>query len=268
MTKSSSSASSDTPISSRKEDKFGRANFAENMAKSIAGVPAEDGFVFALNAPWGSGKTSTLNMVQEALQKDAKVRNGKQFIIVNFNPWWFSGGDSLAHNFFSQFSNAMKQEGIKNPNRSEQMNRLADGLDAFGGLFSPAVSMVAEPHVATAAVTGSMLVKYLARVVKWMSPDSVKGIDGIRENIRNLLGRMSNLRVLVVMDDLDRIQPNEMREMFRLVRGAADFPNTIYLLSFDRDAVVDAIAEQSGQSGKGEENIWKKLFKCPWTCLP
>ena len=80
------------------------------------------------------------------------------------------------------------------------------------------------------------------------------------------LKKISDLRVLVVMDDLDRIQPNEMREMFRLVKGVADFPNTIYLLSFDREVVIDAIADKSGVnkrtrqrrkiSGKNHPNVF------------
>ena len=262
MTKPNSHYLADTPVSSIEEDEFGRADFARNLAKSIMGVPAEGGFVFALNAPWGSGKTSTLNMVQDALQKDAKVSDGKEeFIIVNFNPWWFSGGDSLAYDFFGQFSDAMKQEGIKNPNRSVEMSRIADGLDAFGALFGPIASMVVEPHVAVTAATGGAIAKYLARVVKRMSSDSVKDIHGIRKNIRNLLGNLSDLRVLVVMDDLDRIQPNEMREMFRLIKGVADFPNTIYLLPFDREVVIDAIADKSGNAKNERNNAEKYLGK-------
>ena len=68
------------------------------------------------------------------------------------------------------------------------------------------------------------------------------------------------------MDDLDRIQPNEMREMFRLVRGVADFPNTIYLLSFDRDAVIDAIANTPGnreRTGKYLEKIVQMSMDLP-----
>ena len=61
---------SDSPIASVDRDEFGRAEFAKMLAESIAHVPADDGFVYALNAPWGSGKTSTLNFVREHLTQN------------------------------------------------------------------------------------------------------------------------------------------------------------------------------------------------------
>ena len=203
-----------------------------------------------------------LNMIQESLRDDAQVSDSKEFVIVNFNPWWFSGGDSLAHNFLGQFSGAMKKKGIKNPDHRETMNRIAESIEILGEISraATATGVVAEPHMAAAATAGGVVSKCLARIFKRKASSSVKDIHGIRENIRDLLGGMSDLRVLVVMDDLDRIQPNEMREMFRLVRGVADFPNTIYLLSFDREMVVDAIADKSAVSS-GRDNAEKYLGK-------
>ena len=250
----------DTPISSRANDAFGRVDFADNLAKAIAGVPAKSGFVFALNAPWGSGKTSTLKMVQEALEKDPEVGAGKQFITVEFNPWWFSGGDSLARNFLGQFGKVMKKHGKEISGAGEEINRIADGIDALGSVLTTA-SVFPEPHVATAAATGGGVAKSLARVVKWLSSGPAQDIHGIRESAHNLLYKMSDLRVLVVMDDLDRIQPNEIREMFRLIKGVADFPNTIYLLSFDREVVIDAITDKSGNSETGRNNAERYLGK-------
>ena len=236
---------SDSPIASVDRDEFGRAEFAKMLAESIAHVPADDGFVYALNAPWGSGKTSTLNFVCEHLQ-DPEVNNSLQFVVVQFNPWWFSGGDSLVHDFFRQFSGAFAKEGKKIGVRQTDIRSIADGLDACAGMIEPAAGLLPlEPHVATAAVSGGIVAKSLARVVKWMSPDIPKDIHGIRNKIRKSLDAIKNeVRVLVVIDDLDRIQPNETLEIFRLVKGVADFPNTIYLLSFDRDAVIRAITHE------------------------
>ena len=261
MTKPKSSFDADTPISSVGDDKFGRADFARNVAKSIVGVPAQDGFVFGLNASWGSGKTSTLNMIQEALREDAQVSDGKEFVIVNFNPWWFSGGDSLAYGFLGQLGDAMKKKGIENPDRWGKLSSIAERIDALGGIIQAAAAtgVVAEPHMAM-TVAAQRLMSKCVNFFKRKASSSVKDIHGIRENIRDLLGGMSDLRVLVVMDDLDRIQPNEMREMFRLVKGVADFPNTIYLLSFDREVVVDALTDK-GADRNGRDNAEKYLEK-------
>ena len=253
MTKSSSSTSSDTPISSRKEDKFGRANFAENLAKSIAGIDAKDGFVFALNAPWGSGKTSTLKMVQECLEEDSKVGDGKQFIIVNFNPWWFSGGNALIQEFFCQFRGALIGQG-KDDGTQQKLRHIAGKIRIFASVLTP-FPVFGEWAKRAGDMAGGM---------ERLFADPFESIHEIREDIHDSLRKMPDLRVLVIMDDLDRIQPNEMWEMFRLVKGVADFPNTIYLLSFDRDSVVDAISN----SGNGKENIGKYMGKIIQMSMP
>ena len=268
MSPPDSSLFPDAPISSMKEDEFGRADFARNLAKSIAGVPAEDGFVFALNAPWGSGKTSALKMVQEALREDAKVGGGKQFVTVDFNPWWFSGGDSLVRDFFGQFSSELvgQRKGISGPCR-KRVDALVGHVHTFAGMLSPVAGALSlDPSVAV----GLTAIKGVAGGVKHLSA-SGKSIRQIRGEIDKLLkgDGKSDLRVLVVMDDLDRVQPNEVREMFRLVKGVADFPNTIYLLSFDRDVVVNALAPGfDAPNGEGQKMASEYLDKIVQSAMP
>ena len=251
MTKPNSHYLADTPVSSIEEDEFGRADFAKNLAKSIVGVPAEGGFVFALNAPWGSGKTSTLNMVQEALQKDAKVSDGKEeFIIVNFNPWWFSGGDTLIQDFFRQFRGALIDQS-KGSQIEDKLRRIAGKIRTFSSVLTP-FPVFGE----WAKLTGDM-----AGGIERLFADPAESIGNIRQDIHDSLRKLPDLRMLVIMDDLDRIQPNEMREMFRLIKGVADFPNTIYLLPFDREVVIDAIADKSGNAKNERNNAEKYLGK-------
>ena len=246
MTKPASPLIPDAPILSRKDDVFGRAKFAENLAKSIAGVPAEDGFVFALNATWGSGKTSALNMIREALGDDAKT-DGKQFITVKFNPWWFSGGNFLVQDFFRQFQGALIEQGGSGENHGDAIRKLAGQIRTFSSVLTP-FPVIGE---------WAKLVGDMSGVVERLFPNPADDIHGVREKICDSLREMSDLRVLVVMDDLDRVQPNEIREMFRLVKGVADFPNTIYLLSFDRGAVADAISGGIGGVDKAEKYLGK-----------
>ena len=47
-----------------------------------------------------------------------------------------------------------------------------------------------------------------------------------------------------MVDDLDRLNTSEIRDIFRLVRLTANFPNIVYLLAFDRGRVEAALAEQ------------------------
>src|ERR1700722_1160242 len=89
----------DVPVSDPKQDQLGRSPFAKALAKTITSMKGQDSFVFGLCGPWGSGKSSVLNLVN-AERESGRSRNKP--LVVDFNPWWFSGHDQLLNAFLSQ----------------------------------------------------------------------------------------------------------------------------------------------------------------------
>ncbi len=55
--------SADRPSIDPKDDLFGHASFAKNLADSICRYPGSDGLVLALYGPWGFGKSTVLGYV-------------------------------------------------------------------------------------------------------------------------------------------------------------------------------------------------------------
>lgn len=90
--------SADRPIGSREEDLLGRASFADSLASAIKGWKGNDSLVIALYGPWGSGKSSVKNMVLQSLRS----AEADSPLIVEFNPWQWSGQDQLAEAFFRE----------------------------------------------------------------------------------------------------------------------------------------------------------------------
>jgi predicted KAP-like P-loop ATPase len=78
----------DNPISEPAEDLLSRVGLAQDLATQIRSLDASDGYVLAVMGPWGSGKTSLVNLVKHELGKDTPVP------IVEFNPWMFPGPSS------------------------------------------------------------------------------------------------------------------------------------------------------------------------------
>lgn len=83
--------SPDQPILKASEDKLGRKGFAKHVAEAIKSWKGNDSLCLALYGEWGSGKTSIKNMIVDALQKPRR----KAPLIVEFNPWQWSGQDQL-----------------------------------------------------------------------------------------------------------------------------------------------------------------------------
>jgi len=94
--------SGDRPKEHLAEDRLGYANFAQTLAISIAGLAPTEGIVLAVNGAWGSGKTTAVNMIVEALaslQKEGLP--DREIVPIRFNPWWFSEQEDLIKAFFS-----------------------------------------------------------------------------------------------------------------------------------------------------------------------
>ena len=89
----------DRPISNPAQDRFGIDPFAKALADSIRKIRAPEGIVIALNGPWGSGKSSSVNLVLHHLEDT--IGKG-ELAVVNFACWWFRGEEALALAFFRE----------------------------------------------------------------------------------------------------------------------------------------------------------------------
>lgn len=87
--------SPDLPITKSSEDKLNRGTFAKSLAKTIAQYSFPSSFTIGLYGEWGSGKTSLVNMVLEAVED---IDNSA--IILRFNPWLCTDPKQLITQFF------------------------------------------------------------------------------------------------------------------------------------------------------------------------
>ena len=91
--------SADKPLDDPSLDRLGYAPFAEHLASGILKLVPTEGFVLAVQGPWGSGKSTFLNFLRVSLEQLAP---GEECLVTRFNPWWFSGREDLAQRFFTQ----------------------------------------------------------------------------------------------------------------------------------------------------------------------
>lgn len=225
--KSSAFFSADQPISAAADDRLHRAPFAAALAEQLATAPANDGFVVGLFGPWGNGKTSLLNMVDEDLGKRATVA------VVRFNPWLFTGAEQLVFRFFSEIAAELRIH------PGGRVTRLAEQLATFGETLG-AVDVV--PIVGTIGKLSGHLRGFLRR--RRQPESAVAQRDQLKRTLRQL-----DRRVIVLIDDIDRLRSEEIRDVMRLVRLTADLPNMVFLLAFDRQRVENAL-EEAGTEGR------------------
>ena len=231
--------SADRPVERPEEDLFGYAPFAKQLADSICKLEAPDGLVIAVHGPWGSGKSTLLNFVKWYLEESPKK---EQPVLVSFNPWWFSGQENLARAFLGQLRAVL-------PDRLRRLKALGSMI----GEFSDGIA-------ATAEALGYSAVGGVAKAALGRKP---KDIPALKKRIADVLKRQKQ-RILVLVDDIDRLTPEDIRQLFKVIKALADFPNVAYLLAFDRAMAVKALSDDRGTSGQVYlEKIVQVPFELP-----
>lgn len=239
------SLSADRPSTDPNEDLFGHAPFAKSLADSICRYPGSDGLVLALYGPWGSGKSTVLGYVNHYLEQQPEENRP---VLVPFNPWWFSGQENLARAFLGQLQAVL-------PAKSEKFKKLGDLL----GDFAEGVGGLIDLSGMTGGAAGK-----LGKLIGMVTKRKPKDVPALKAGISKIL-RDAKKRVLVVIDDIDRLTPEETRQLFTVIKALADFPNVVYLLAFDRDVAAQAIKQQSGLPG---ERYLEKIIQVPFELPP
>src|SRR5262249_19180134 len=153
-------------------------------------------------------------------------------VVVRLNPWWFSGREQFLQQFFRQFRAA-----LGDPDAPGQLKKVAENLDRLVGILEPLTLL---PWVGGWTGRVKDWLKSIGRATTGAADLLKEDIQKTRATIDKLLAEQ-DARILVVIDDIDRLRPGEVREVFQLVKAIADFPKTIYLLAFDRRKVVRAL---------------------------
>ncbi len=90
-----------------------------------------------------------------------------------------------------------------------------------------------------------------------------KSLPTIKHELDNLIPQLGQ-RVVVFVDDIDRLERDTMRLLFRMIRLNADFANVTYVLAFDRIVVEKNLDEPHGIRGRDYlEKIIQVSFDIP-----
>ena len=239
---------SDHAVKNSNDDLFGRKNFAFRISEIIANRTDKDSIAIGIHAPWGEGKTSVLNMIveglQDHLQKENRTLINGNIVLLKFNPWRFGDENQLLESFFGALAN--KLEG-----RIETKGeKISDLVRNYSWVASPLEAIKFGFFGVDASINARETLEKLAEA----KPKA--DITELKDRIEKILEE-SDKKIVVIMDDIDRLDKEEIQAVFRLIKLTADFPNTVYLLSFDIERVSEALAEKYGSKEAGRSFLEK-----------
>ncbi len=161
-------------------------------------------FTVGISGDWGSGKTSFLNLMKSYLENNNQI-------CYDFSPWLCNSSNEVISEFFKMLR---KKLSPYNRNISKtSSNYLRSLVQTDDHWFSKAFSLL-------------------------MSDNEPSGEEyqKLNEDIKCI-----NKPVFIFIDDLDRLNADEMKEVFNLIRNTANFTNTFFILAYDREYVYNII---------------------------
>lgn len=226
--------SDDEPKQSISEDLLHRRELVDSLSDLIRTYDKTESLTIGICGTWGSGKTSLINFIEEELQ------NSKSVVFMNFNPWLYSSQENLASQFLRHLSYHFASKWRKH-------------------LYNHSSHI----HIVSEAASTLSSDSKLSRMLKAFSDLVDLNTDGIPlEALKSTISaslKESDHKIVVVIDDVDRLDPSEIRMVMKLVRSIADFPNVIYILCYDDKIVEKAL---STDEYEGHEYL-QKIINLP-----
>ncbi len=221
----------DAPLGSRDGDLLRRWPFAERIADTLATRSDPTSLVVGVYGRWGEGKTTVLQFIEQRL----KEKHADSVVVVRFNPWLFTNDTDLFLGFFAQVAAAIDRQ------LESAKGKVGGFLKTYGGIV--------------AGLSGVDLSKVGEELAK-STPEE------LRERLEKALAK-KKIRIVVLVDDIDRLDKNEAQAVFRLLKVAADFRWTAYVLAFDREVVADALSERYARRRDGGDEFLDKIVQVP-----
>lgn len=232
----------DTPLFDKKLDEFGRTPLVELVSNSILSLSEKKHpcTAYGIYGAWGEGKTTMMNFVERRLLDNGDKDN---IIIAHFNPWQVGSDKLLMGEFFKCICKDFEGD-------------IRYFIKKYGDVLSFAAKAI--PVVGQTLSSG-------IKIAKEALASSENTLKEQKDRISKAITD-SGKHLLVFIDDLDRLDKEELHTVFRLIRQVADFDNTIYVIAMDVEMASKSIAQYFGQgSVEDGRKFIEKIVQVPIT---
>lgn len=215
----------DDPINENTGMDFRRKTYADNIVYRLLRTDTYNkAYAFGIDAPWGTGKTSLMNLMKGI------IKNKEYIITIDFNPWIYSSDKNLMSAFMDELCGELKK------------------YDS-----SLASNLIDYSKVLTAFDTKET--KIVASIINLFHQKST--LEEKKIKIKNSLKSIKKI-IFVFIDDLDRLDTDELLDMMKLIRNISEFPKIYIVAAYDKNYLVKCIENKIKTKGT---NFVEKIFQ-------
>lgn len=219
----------DHPLTEEEEALSGWTSQAQTLTqKLLATDTSHAAFSLGIVASWGEGKSSFMGIMQRYLQQAQQ-----EVIVMYFNPWLYDKEAQLTKVFFEELRRTL----------APYSSKLSRSIDNYADLLL--------------AVDSSWL-KLAHELLRLSQRSTTEQFDKLSRDIKEL-GR----RVVIFIDDVDRLTREELMELFNLVRNSSNLPCLYFVLAYDKSYVLKTLQSDGEHMSRYPEKILQEEYPLP-----
>lgn len=242
----------DQPITHAKEDLYNRVGFAKEIVQMFSSLEHDENYIVGIYAEWGFGKTSVINLINELLDHN-------KFIVINVDAWSLGGAQDkilwqiLKETYEKITGQALEKKitklgkRLRNISKAQSPFDLEVELDLNGGGRK-------ETKVSSGKILNSM--NFIGSLL-----ESSNNISAAKRKVNEVI-RASKRKIIIFIDNIDRLDKTHIVEVFRLLSTIANYVGTTYVLPFDKEFICSAVEDSLPQGQSGADYI-EKIIQIP-----
>ena len=211
---------------------------------------------------WGSGKTSLLNQIWSKLEKSNDEHDDDHNYLQIWVNSWEHSLLCTPEECLLKIINEIITELLSADVDKNKRDAIKEGVQSL---------MKGALRISSSLAAGSAG----AQAVDTIFNDEVNTIKNLRRQLKELVLEIKNLetnpyqRVVVYVDDLDRIEPKDAVKILELLKNVFNVPDCVFVLAIDYQVVVKGLEEKFGE--QTPENDWEfraffdKIIQLPFS---
>ncbi|MDG5490584.1 KAP family NTPase [Psychroserpens sp. SPM9] len=247
----------DIAIGKKEEDLLNYYPYAEKIQSVIQGYANNpEPLTIGIYGKWGAGKSSLLNLIERHIEMFHKDKDDKPYIKFHYNPWIYQTKEEMLYDFFETLTRKLVYSG------NDTLKKAGKFIKKYSK-YLKAVKLSASVGVPKIFNAGISVEPY--EILKRLGEDlegEEKSLNELKKQIDDIL-KESDKKIIIFIDDVDRLDKDEIFTLFKLIKINADFKNLIFIICLDQEYVAKAIHHRYGNDEKSGKDFLEKIINIP-----
>ncbi|MGH1428743.1 MAG: KAP family P-loop NTPase fold protein [Arenicella sp.] len=219
------------------EDRLDRKEHIKNLSLLLRNISSP--ITLSINAPWGEGKTTFLEMLNAELKNDDQI--------IKFSAWETDFAEDPLLVFLGEMNTALKSLISDDEEKSDLLEKamkvgghilkrtIPIGAKLVtGGLLDIDATLEGEAEKLTEKFANDLIDKY---------SEEKNHIDEFRKNIEEIISEAIgvNNKIFILIDELDRCRPTYAIELLERIKHLFDIDGLVFVLAMDREQLSHSV---------------------------